>query len=230
MQPGRILLCAVVADGRAPGLVAVARRWADATSTRPLFVHVRPRPVAAAPAGQSINAGSGDGPVPKPLAALGIAEHELHAVSGRPAGALLDIIGELHPWLIVVASSSHGGRETVKVGHVCAALVRHSPSPVLVMPPGADAAPSGGPIACAISFGDEDEAAVRFAVSLAIATNRGLALAHVLGVREAARLAASRARDSVLGSPPAGFDTDSWWMCTRMPARRPRPERPVTRA
>ena len=127
-------------------------------------------------------------------------------MSGRPAGALLDVIGEVHPWLVVVASSSHDGRATMQVGHVCAALVRHSPSPVLVMPPGAEALPSGGPIACAISFGDDDEAAVRFAVRLAAATNRGLALAHVLGVREAARLAASRARDSVLASHPRGFD------------------------
>jgi hypothetical protein len=81
--------------------------------------------------------------------------------------------------------------------------VREAPAPVAVMPPGAESAFSGGPIACAVSLGDGDEAAVRFAVALATATGRSLALARVRGAHDAALLAATRARTALIAPRPS---------------------------
>jgi nucleotide-binding universal stress UspA family protein len=179
-------LCAVDGDARAPGIVAAARRWAEAMAMRMRVVHVR-RP-------------ADDDPAPRPED-LGLAGDELRVTSGEPAAALVELILETRPAMVMVASCSTAHPGATRLGRVCAALAGSGAAPVLVMPPGSEASFSGGPIACAVSLGDRDEAALRFANALAVATGRGLALAQVVGVHDAAIRAAARARSAVLGEP-----------------------------
>jgi nucleotide-binding universal stress UspA family protein len=61
------------------------------------------------------------------------------------------------------------------------------------LPRRADGSFAGGPVACAISLGDHDEAAIRFAGAFATSADRRLVLARVVGPQDAARHAATRA-------------------------------------
>jgi nucleotide-binding universal stress UspA family protein len=185
MDPGGTLLCAIDRDARAPGLVACARQWAAATGLRARFVHACP-PRSAHDA----------------LEALGLADDELRLVSGEPAVAVLEVIRTARPALVLVASSSG---DDGHVGTFCGALLQAAPAPVAVLPPGAEASFTGGPIACAVSVGEGDESAVRFAGALATASGRRLALTHVVGAQDAARLAAARMGASLSGEQAAGL-------------------------
>jgi nucleotide-binding universal stress UspA family protein len=184
MDVGGTLLCAIDRDDRGATLVACAREWAGAAGLRPLFVH------AVEPARGGADAA---GPVRDDLRALGVGEGELRVVTGEAATAVLAAIRAAGPALVLVAA---GGADDA-VGPTCRAVLGHAAVPVVVVPPGADTSFSGGPIACALSLGAGDEAAVRFARRLATATGRALALANVVGARDAAMLAAARTRRSL---------------------------------
>jgi nucleotide-binding universal stress UspA family protein len=187
MEPGGTLLVAVARDERARGLIVCARRWAAATGLRPRFLHARSTAGANAPAAP---------------ARLGLTSDELVVVAGEPAAAVLEHVRAADPALVLVASSSaYDGR----VGSVCTALLRGARAPVAVLPPGGEGAFSGGPIACAVSLGHAVEAAVRFAGALASASGRRLTLTHVVGAKDAARLAAARMGGSLDGDPGEGL-------------------------
>jgi nucleotide-binding universal stress UspA family protein len=189
MGLGGTLLCAIDVDRRAPGLVACARQWAAATGLRARFVHARAAPGA-------------DGRAQRLLRGLGLAEDELRIVTGGPAVAVLELVRAEEPALVLVASSAD---DDGRLGSLCTALLRGAPRPVAVLPPDGEASFSGGPIACAVSVGHGDEAAVRFAGALASASGRRLALMHVVGAKDAARLAAARMGGSPSRSPAAGL-------------------------
>jgi nucleotide-binding universal stress UspA family protein len=174
MKPGGRLLCAIDRDERAAALVVCVRQWAAATGLEPVFVH------ACEPAGAD---GANDA-----MTALGIAGAQRRLVFGEPAGAVLAAIRDEQPALVLIASGSNGHG----IGSVCAAVLERAARPVAVVPPDGEASFTGGPIACAVSLGEADEAAVRFAGTLASATSRRLSLAQVVGPKDAALLAAAR--------------------------------------
>jgi nucleotide-binding universal stress UspA family protein len=185
MDPGGRLLCAIDRDARAAALVACARQWGDATGLRPLFVHASANGASSA-AGARTAAGDA-------FAELGIAEDELHVVPGDAAAAILETIRTEQPSALLLSSGSREG----DLGGMCTTLLRAAPRPVVVLPPGGEETFTGGPIACAVSLGRDDEAAVRFASALASETDRRLMLANVVGAADAARLAAARARGTL---------------------------------
>ena len=185
MEPGGRLLCAIDRDDRAAALVVCARQWAAATDLEPVFVHACAR-------GDADRANDA-------MTALGVGGDERRLVFGEPAGAVLGTIRTEEPALVLIASGSANGHG---IGPVSTAVLRRAARPVAVLPPDGEASFTGGPIACAVSLGDADEAAVRFAGALAATTSRRLALAHVVGVKDAALLAAARA-SGVLASDDA---------------------------
>jgi len=197
MKSGGTLVCAIDRDERAPGLIACARQWAAETGMRALFLHAHGRVTPA-----------GEGQLPElrwaiqraraEFADLGLAADELRIVSGDPLVALLKAMRRERPGLVLVGSGPADGH---RIGALCAGLLRSAPRPLAILPPGGERSFSGGPIACAISFGDDEEAAVRFAGDLATATGRRLVLVHVLGAADAAQLAAARARAALTGEP-----------------------------
>jgi nucleotide-binding universal stress UspA family protein len=197
MEFGGTLLCAIDRDGRAAGLSTCARQWAAASGLRALFVHVcAPRaPHDRPPTISAVRRAHDD------LQGLGLADGELRIVRGEPAAELLSLIREERPALVLVASSSG---DDDHLGSLCTAVLRGAPHPVAVLPPDGEASFSGGPIACAVSVGHGDEAAVRFAGALAAASGRRLALTHVVGAMDAARLATARMGGS-LGEQTAGL-------------------------
>jgi nucleotide-binding universal stress UspA family protein len=177
MEPGGRLLCAIDRDERAPALVVCARQWAAATDLDPLFVH------ACEPADADVATDA--------MTALGIGGEERCVLFGEPAAAVLDAIRAEDPALVLIASGS--GDDGGGIGGVCSAVLERAARPVAVLPPDGEASFSGGPIACAVSLGEADEVAVRFAGALASTTSRRLSLAHVVGAKDAALLAAARA-------------------------------------
>jgi hypothetical protein len=182
---GGTLLCAVDRDDRAPALVAAARAWAAAAMARLVFVHV------GAPANGN---GAGPGAARAALAAAGIADDELRVATGEPVAALHAEIAATAPALVLVGSPA---APDGTLGRVCRGLLRDDGPPVAIIPPGAEPLRSERPIACAVSLGEHDEAAVRFADAFAAASRRRLVLRGVLGAQDVARMAAARARSSV---------------------------------
>jgi hypothetical protein len=171
------LLCTIAGDAPVRALAACARAWAGSTRSRLVFVQ------AGGIDPQSARAR---------LAAVGIAAHELRVLPGEPESAVVEVIGEERPWLSLVACSLAPSNGTLDA---CAALLRHAESPVGVLPPGAAGNP--GPVVCAVSLGEDDEAAVRFSSALASRAGQPLLVESVLGPSDAVREAAARARGSV---------------------------------
>jgi hypothetical protein len=182
---GGTLLCAVDRDDRAPALVAAARAWAAAAMARLVVVHVGAPPNGNGAAPDAARAA---------LAAAGIAQDELRLATGDPVAALRAEIAATAPTLVLVGSPA-GPDETL--GRICRGLLHDDGPPVAIVPPGAAPPRPDRPIACAVSLGDHDEAAVRFADAFAAASGRRLILRGVLGAQDVARLAAARARSSV---------------------------------
>jgi hypothetical protein len=191
VRAGGILLCAVDTDDRAPSLVATTRAWAAATRCRALFVHgCTSRPAEAAP---------------ERLAALGVGEDERLLGRGEPSAVIAATVARVRPELLLVASSANGETDLGRVAH---ASLRASGSALAIIPRGADEALSDRPVVCAVSLGDHDEAAVRFAHAFAGAAGVRLGLRHVLGSRDAVMIAAERARSTVAVSPTRRVGTD----------------------
>jgi nucleotide-binding universal stress UspA family protein len=179
MRTGEALLCAVDTDGRAATLVAATRRLAGLTGLRPLFVH--------ACAARDTSGGR--------AAAFhrhGIGAGELRIDVGDPQATVLAWAHRTEPALAIVAAGSGDRVAGAALGAVPATLVRDAPCPVVVLPAGAGAWFPGGPVVCAMSVDERDEDAVRFAGALARLTDRRLVLAHAMGPRDAALLAAEQ--------------------------------------
>ena len=183
---GGTILCALDRDDRAPALIAAAHGWAAATSARAVFVHV---------SGESDDPDGGPGADAARAAftAQGVGEDEVRVRSGDPAAALAAEIAAVAPALVLVASSGDG---TPGLGRVCCGLLRSGGPPVAIVPPGVGSPRSGGPVACAVSLGEHDEGAIRFADSFAAASGRRLVLRSAVGVKDAARFAAAQARSA----------------------------------
>jgi hypothetical protein len=172
VEHGGTFLCALDRDERAPTLIAAARGWAAATTSRVRFVHVTGADDARAA-----------------FAALGVAEHELHLTSGDAVSALRAEIAETRPALVLAASSAGDGR----LGSVSRSLLADGGPPLGLVPRGSAGPRPGSRIACAVSLGDHDEHAIRFANGFAAASGRRLVLRSVLGAQDAAAFAAARA-------------------------------------
>jgi nucleotide-binding universal stress UspA family protein len=150
---------------------------------------------AGAPPPANGNAtGAAPGAAPAALAAAGIAGDELRVVTGEPVAALRAEIAATAPALVLVGSPATSDG---MLGGVCRGLLRDDGPPVAIIPPGAAPPRPERPIACAVSLGEHDEAAVRFADAFAAASGRRLLLRGVLGAQDVARMAAARARSSV---------------------------------
>lgn len=61
--------------------------------------------------------------------------YELHVVDGLPLDGLLEATRKLKPGLVVIGSHGRGAVMRALMGSVSAALCRHSPVPVVVVPP-----------------------------------------------------------------------------------------------
>jgi nucleotide-binding universal stress UspA family protein len=181
---GGTILCALDRDGRAPALIAAAHGWAAATGSRAVFVHVD---------GRSDDR-KGDRAADAARAAFtaqGVGEAELRVTSGDPAAALSAEIAAIAPALVLVASAGDGAPG---LGRVCRGLLRGGGPPVAIVPPAAGSPRSGRPVACAVSLGEHDEGAIRFADAFAAKSGRRLVLRSAVGVKEAAWFAAAQAR------------------------------------
>jgi hypothetical protein len=100
----------------------------------------------------------------------------------------------MRPEMLLIGSSANGD---ARLGRVADAMLRADGPALAIVPGGAGEALPDKPVVCALSLGHDDEAAVRYAHTFTAVAGARLALRHVLGSRDAALLAAERARSSV---------------------------------
>ena len=170
----------------------MARSWAAATRCRPVFVHG----CAAAP----------DAAARARLTALGVGEDERLLEEGDAPAVIAAAAERIRPELLLIASSANGD---ARLGRVAGAVLREDATALAIVPGSAGESLSEKPVVCAVSLGRHDEAAVRFAHTLATVAGARLALRHVLGSRDAVLLAAERARCSVAVPASRGPQTNA---------------------
>jgi nucleotide-binding universal stress UspA family protein len=116
-----------------------------------------------------------------------------NVIGVRPSSRLLERHGEPVTEILSAAAASdiivmgtHGrtGLRRLLVGSVAERVIRRSPSPVLVVPPGMGAKPQDSirlaSVLCAVDFSEPSARAVEYAASIAAAAGARLALAHAL--------------------------------------------------
>ena len=109
----------------------------------------------------------------------------LHCVhrQGQPTDEILRAAAATDSDLIVMGTHGRTGLRRLLLGSVTEAVVRHSATPVLVVP-GTSPAPRGpataGTVLCGVDFSASSPRAIEYAASLAAGSGARLLLAHVL--------------------------------------------------
>lgn len=138
----------------------------------------------------------------------------LHVRIGDPADELLAAAGEAHAQLIVVGTQGSTGVEKAVFGSVAERLLRHTPLPVLVVPPAFATSSrhvmgSLREVLVPVDFHDHALDDARVAVRVARASHARLHLLHVMRGDDLARwtilrpLAAAQVREQLLGQHAA---------------------------
>ena len=103
---------------------------------------------------------------------------------GEPVTEILRSAGAAAPDIIVMGTRGRTGLQRLLLGSVAERVIRRSPAPVLVVPPGigkkAQASMGLGSVLCAVDFSQPSSRAVDYAGSIAAAAGARLLLAHAL--------------------------------------------------